>query len=298
MTKKNNSVQRICLLAFCALIAGGISASPAYAVIDKAKEAGLVPHKALYNIHLSKNKNGSQVINISGQMMYEWKPSCDAWVSNHRFNLLYEYADSPAMRISSDFATYESFDGKTLSFSSQRKRDGQLFEELRGNAKIEDEKEGGVSEALYSLPKDLSFDLPEGTLFPMSHTMSVLEKIKQGKKFYNTTIFDGGDQDGPVEVNSFIGKPIDPKNGIITSEKIDLSLLDAKAWDVRLAFFPLSSPDSTADYEISMVFLENGIVGNMLIDYEDFSVSQELVALERLDDSCSGQEELKEGEEN
>ncbi|MCB1782709.1 MAG: cell envelope integrity EipB family protein [Alphaproteobacteria bacterium] len=263
--------------------------------IDRALEQGLKPHRALYDIQLSKNKNGSQIVNISGQMMYEWKPSCDAWVSNHRFNMVYEYADGPAMQISSDFVTYESFDGKTINFTSQRKRDGQLFEELRGSAEM---SEGGpASEAVFNLPKGLTFDLPKGTLFPMGHTLSVLENIKKGKKFYSATIFDGGDEDGPVEVNSFIGKPIDPASVIKTDKDIDKSLLDSKAWEVRLAFFPLKNSESTADYEISLVFQENGVVSDMKIDYADFSVNQKLVALEPLEGGCNAKsDEEKKGD--
>ena len=61
-------------------------------------------------------KNGSQIINIHGQMFFEWKPSCEGWITNHRFTLAYDYADSPAMTISSDFSTFEGFDGKSSQF--------------------------------------------------------------------------------------------------------------------------------------------------------------------------------------
>ena len=52
---------------------------------DQAKKAGFVPHKALYEIRLAETKSGSQIVNISGQMFYEWKSACDAWISDHRF---------------------------------------------------------------------------------------------------------------------------------------------------------------------------------------------------------------------
>lgn len=262
----------------------GVWSAPAYAVLDKAREAGLAPHKALYDIRMAKNKSGSQILNISGQMMYEWQPSCDAWVSNHKFNLVYEYADGPPMRITSDFSTYESFDGKTLDFSSRRKRNGVLFDEVRGRAVSGGT--GGLSEAAYTVPRDLSFDLPSGTLFPMGHTLSVLRKIREGKKFYNATIFDGSDEEGPVEINSFIGEPVRALEWIEPAEDLDQSLVDTPAWKVRLAFFPLNTEESAADYEMSLIFHENGIVSDMVIEYKDFSVSQRLVALERLGDAC------------
>jgi len=239
------------------------------------------PHKALYEIKLAGTRSGSQILNISGQMFYEWQPVCDAWVTNHRFNILYEYADSAPMRITSNFSTYETFDGKSLSFTSQRKRDGELFEEMRGSAKMEDGKDG---EAIYTVPDSLEFNLPQGSLFPMAHTMAVANKIRSGQKFYNTTIFDGSDEDGPVQVNSFIGKSVKPSQEI--TDLIDKDLMMSPAHAVRLAFFPLQNPESTSDYEMELVFHENSLISDMTIEYDDFSVSQKLIAVEPMDDGC------------
>ena len=260
---------------------------PAHAVLDRAQKAGFAPHKALYKVSMETRKNGAQIANVSGQMFYEWKTSCDAWISNHRYDVLYDYADAPSMRVKSDFSTYEAFDGESLSFTSQRKRGGSIFEELRGNAKIKDEK----SEAVYSMPPDLVFKLPKGALFPMAHTLDVMEKIKQGKKFYKATIFDGSDKDGPVDINTFIGKVFDTAGMTETLENMDKDLIETKAWKLRLAFFPLLEYQSIADYEMDLVFHENGVISDMLIEYEDFSIRQKLVAIEPMKDVCEAKSE-------
>ncbi len=250
---------------------------------DTAVKAGFLPHRALYDIKLAGSKSGSQIINIGGQMFYEWQPSCEAWITNHRFKLRYEYADSPPMEIASEFSTYESFDKKSLSFTSQRKRDGDVFEELRGQADLDDENKG---EARYSIPEGLSYSLPAGSMFPMGHTLAVLDAIKAGKKFFTTVIFDGSDEEGPVEINAFIGKkiPVSAVMGPVTP--MSEILQSSPAWNVRLAFFPLSKPEATSDYEMSIIFHENGVISDMTIDYHDFSVSQKLVALDKMKGSC------------
>jgi hypothetical protein len=182
------------------------------------------------------------------------------------------------MRITSDFSTFEPFDGSRFNFVAQRKRDGEIFEELRGDAQIGDEGAGSIH---FRMPADVSYDLPAGSLFPMRHTLAVLENIRAGKTFFNATIFDGSDQDGPVEINAFIGgKEMDGVDGIAEGDKIDKSLLDTKAHDVRLAFFPLSKQEAGADYEMSLIFHDNGIISDMSVDYQDFSVTQKLTALE------------------
>jgi hypothetical protein len=271
-----------CVVTFLAAAPGPAQAVGLFKKDNKENIASvLTPHKALYDISLVATRSGSQVVNISGQMFYEWKPSCEAgaWITDHRFNLFYEYADSPGMRITSDFSTFETFDGESFSFSSRRKRDSNLYQEFRGNATVADK--GG--EAIYSIPEDIKFDLSKGALFPMAHTVEMVQKAQSDKKFFNAVVFDGSDDEGPVEINTFIGSPVNALKMIEPSEELDMSLLNTPAWKVRMAVFPTLKDDESADYEMSMIFHENGVISDMLVDYDDFSVKQKLVALEKLD---------------
>ncbi len=239
----------------------------------------LASHKALYDISLVATRSGSQIINISGQMFYEWKPTCDAWITDHRFNLFYEYADSPGMKITSDFSTFETFDGESFNFSARRKRDDSIYQEFRGRAIVENE--GG--EAVYNIPDDLNFDLDKNAMFPMTHTVEMIRTAKENKKFFQAVVFDGSDDEGPVSINTFIGKPANAMQVLEPSENIDMTLLNTPAWNVRMAVFPVLNEEASSDYEMSMIFHENGVISDMLIDYDDFSVAQKLVALEKVE---------------
>lgn len=250
---------------------------------DPAIQAGFIPHKALYEIKLSSKKSGAQILNIHGQMLYEWTSNCEAWNSAHKFNLVYEYADSPPMQLSSDYSLYESFDGASLDYYSQRKSDGAVVEELRGTANMD--VEGG--EAVNRVPDALSFDLPQGTLFPMKHSLDVLQQMRNGKKFYNAVIFDGSDQEGPIAVNAFMGGTKKVPEALARNKTIDQSLLSDTAHYIRLAFFPLKNEASESDYEMSMLLHDNGVISDMEIDYSDFSVVQRLIALEKTKADCS-----------
>lgn len=134
----------------------------------------LQPHKALYDIDLVATRSGSPIINISGKMMYEWKPACDGWITDHKFNLFYEYADSPAMKITSDFSTYESYDGEEFTFSARRKRNDEIYQEFRGNANFDDGLLNKSGLADFSIPDDVTFDLESGTYFPMTYTVKMI----------------------------------------------------------------------------------------------------------------------------
>lgn len=289
------SIFRICLFmmvifSFNAPLKAADFIEPKIIQSEEAEEF-LVPHKALYDIQLVATRSGSQIVNISGKMFYEWKPTCDAWVTDHRFNLFYEYADSPGMRVTSDFSTFETFDGENLNFSARRKRDNTLYQELRGKAVVADK--GG--EATFTMPEDLDFDLSKGAMFPMAHTIEMIKKAKAKDKFFKAVVFDGSDDEGPVEINSFIGAPVNAMKIIKASDELDMALLNTPAWKVRMAVFPTLTDEELSDYEMSMVFHENGIISDMLIEYDDFSVTQKLVALERLEktDSCKAKKTEK-----
>lgn len=248
-------------------------------------DPAITPHKAVYKIEMISKRSTAQVLNISGEMLFEWKIGCDAWMTDHRFNLFYEYADSSPMRITSDFTTYEMFRGDSFSFNSRRRRDGELYEELRGHASASADSPG---QAVFSMPEGLTYTLAPGSLFPMAHTVSVLRAARGGQKFFAATIFDGSDEEGPAEISAFIGKPVNAMARMTPNAKIDTALINTPAWQVRLAFFPLSSTESDSDYEMDLILHDNGVISDMVVDYKDFSVAQKLIGLEPLPKASCG----------
>ncbi|MCK5373735.1 MAG: DUF1849 family protein [Alphaproteobacteria bacterium] len=298
--------------AFCLVFALGfllLVSFPAFSMYDPALKEGFVPHKALYDIRLTSKKSSANISNIRGKMLYEWHSTCEGWVSSHKFDMLYEYIEVPSVHITSEFATYESFDGKEFNFTVQRKKDNYVFEEFRGVATFgdmkEEEKQTSLGHVSYSIPFGLTQDLPQATLFPTAHTLDVLKHIKKGDHFYKANLFDGSDTEGPVEINTFIGKEtayqsimtMNDKGEFVESKYIDPDLINTKVWKIRLAFFPLNTFDVMADYEMSAVFHENGIISSMKIDYEDFSITQRLIALEPIESGCIKKSSHGEGQD-
>lgn len=264
------------------LIAGLLAAAafPAQAErLDKTGRAALAGHKALYDIEMVSKRSSSQILNIHGQMYFALQPGCDAWTTDHRFNLYYEYADSAPMQITSDFTTYEPMDGQSFDFNSRRKRDGALYQELRGTA-VRDGQ--GNSHVTYTMPAGLTFDVPSGGMFPMAHTAAMMGNIRAGQKIFNAIVFDGSDEEGPIEINTVVGRSLPPVE-IPAGAAIDANLITVPARHVRMAFFPLAGEDGPAsDYEMDVALHDNGVISSMKVDYGEFSVSQKLVALEKL----------------
>lgn len=254
-----------------------LSAGNAYAV-------DLASHKAIYNIRMVAAKSGSQVVDVRGQMLYMFRKSCDGWISNHQFDISYEYAGAEPTDVLSKFTSFESFDGRALSFSSNRITNGENDQRLRGQASLSSGDKDG--EAVYSLPEPITYKLSPTTLFPAAHTTRLIERAGAGDKIITANIFEGSDESGPVDVNAVVVKAIAAGD----KQKIDSVLLKPKGWVMRMAVFPLESESETpsvSDYEMTMDLLENGVIRHMDVDYHDFSVSQDLVAIEPLrNDKC------------
>jgi EipB-like len=242
----------------------------------------LVAHKAVYDVKLLSAKNGSQIVGIRGKMTFTWKPSCNGWITDHNFKLRYDYADTEPSFIESDFTTFESTDHKELQFSSRRLRNGDVSEVIRGSATPE--------KANFTSPQASVYTISKGTIFPTEHTDSLLQSARTGKKFLSSHVFDGSDQEGVLDVSSVIGKPqtnhiyLQPVSAAesVIDKAIDKKLLSGRSWPVRMGFFTEAQEEPTADYEMSLILQENGIISDMIIDYTDFTIRQKLVNLETI----------------
>lgn len=269
------------LCAFSALSPlHGVQASP----LTSSKLAG---HKAVYEIHMTGNKIGSQVIGVNGKLLYSARASCEGWITDHQFLLTYEYTGTPRVDVDTKIASFETYDGSKMTFSSIRRSNGEILERIRGNAEMQAEKKGAVQ---YIAPEDVSYDLSSGTLFPIAHTQELIAAAQAGKKVFHASVFDGGEGKGADEINAIIGHAVAPSQASKNPAKnIDVKLLAVEGWDVRLAVFPSEQTDSNADYELNMTLLANGVIKNMDIDYHDFTISQKLVALEKINEDKCGE---------
>ncbi len=256
-----------------------LSASGAMAA-GLAGVSGMHPHRAIYEVSLSSIESGGQLVDIRGKMYFEWEKTCESWTTDHRSTLVYEYADGTSSRINSDFAAYETLDGKDLNFSSRRENNGALFEEFRGHAKLTTNADGSAN---FSVPSELNFKLPKNTFFPMQHTDEILARARKGEKFFNATLFDGSDDKGPQLVNVFIGTAMDPMKGLKVNKNMDLALLKSPGRHMRLAFFPAEDDASAAEYEMDLVALDNGVVSDIKVIYDTFTITQKLVALQGIE---------------
>ncbi|MBV6632310.1 MAG: cell envelope integrity EipB family protein [Alphaproteobacteria bacterium] len=274
------------LSAVVAVLALGFGASAIAAPVSNQAGEGIAdlfqPHKAIYQLKMTAVRNLQRISSVSGEMFFEWGDACEAWTTTQKFQLDYAYVEGAGQKFVSDYSSWEAKDGETFSFTSKNLSNGRVNKVYRGSA---ERANSGRGEADFSRPEEKQIAIPRGFLFPSEHTFKLLEAAKDGRKIFGATMFDGSDDQGPVLVNAVIGKRVDA----LDEAEEDNPALREPGWSVRMAFFDTqgdNSDSTSANYEMTVTLLENGIVRDLAIDYDDFSLAGELVTIDTLE-PCS-----------
>ena len=260
--------RRLRLLLLTLSLAGMLSAP--------APAAEIAPHRALYAMTLASTHNDSGVVDANGTMDYEWGETCDGWTIEQRYRLKMRYVESRDVDIASSFVTWESKDGLRYRFNQRQLRNGELDQEIRGEAHLDGPGKGGV--AVFTKPRPQTLKLAPGVLFPSAHTILLIDQARAGESFVSRQVFDGATDENAVQVSAVIGAKVtaDP-----VSAKLG-PLLQRPGWNVRLAFFPADVNAEEPDYELGMRLLDNGVSRDMVIDYGDYSIRAKLDDIEAL----------------
>lgn len=269
--------------AFLWLGSGLLSASGAPAPAPPPPHAAvpLAAHRALYELTKDDSvppRGGRDVVAAHGTMGYEVQDVCDGWATRQRLNMTITDADGQDTDMDSDYATWESKDGLSFRFHMVQKSDAAVTSQTDGSAHLT--RTGGPGQVEYRLPKEAQVELPAGTLFPMMHTLAIINAAREGKKFLALPLFDGTDDNG-FEYSSIA--ILDWKPPFQTSHPFLNALASTR---VRIAFFDHSRADETPTYEVAMRYWENGVADDMVMDFEDFVMRAKLTELTPLPKRC------------
>jgi hypothetical protein len=241
-----------------------------------AEAAEIAPHRALYTMSLGNARNDSGVVDARGTMDYEWGETCEGWTIEQRYRLKMHYAETSDVDIASSFVTWESKDGLRYRFNQKQTRNGEVDQEIRGEARLDGPGKGGVAE--FTKPQPQTLQLEPGVMFPSAHTILLIDSARAGENFLSRLIFDGATDENAVQVSAVIGQKLTADPAAATRSP----LLERPGWRVRLAFFPVDANAEKPDYELGMRLLDNGVSQDMVIDYGEYSIRAKLDDIEPL----------------
>jgi EipB-like len=225
-----------------------------------AQAVELAAHRALYQLTL--NSSRGDVAAATGTIAYEALDACDGWAVRQRLQMTLTNRDGQDVEMLSDYATWESKDGLSFRFRMKQTTETAVTSQTEGEAKLD--RQNGPGEAHYTAPRDMVQKLPGGTLFPMAHTVAILDAAQAGKKFAAIPLFDGmadsGAQDSTVAIL-----------GWNAPERSDFpALSDVPFTRVHIAFFDRESGATTPNLEVGMKYWANGVDDDLQMDFGDF----------------------------
>jgi len=241
----------------------------------------LSPHRAVYDLELKSATKRSGVEGLTGRMVIEMTGSkCEGWSVNFRLVNDFQLLRGKSRLIDSRSTSWESADGSQMSFFEREFIDNNPYAVTRLKATLRD---GRVKQ---KLPKKKEFKIPAETIFPVAHQQRLIEKARSGIFRDKSVVYDGADHENFYQAITFIGKL---KKGKKLSRTIkgngEKSLLsNTNFWPVSVSYFLLKSKvqQDTPSQQISFQMYENGIAGDLTIDYGDFAMTGKLTHLDKL----------------
>ena len=256
-------------------------AFPPQLQLGQALAAGLSPqpHRAVYELSL-KRASSANVIEAGGRLAMEWTADCEGHVLNQR--ILTRLVDSEGQEVLNDYqvTSWESLDGATFRFNSRNEINGELVEEVAGVARLE--APGGPGVVEFAKPEPGTLALASGVLFPTEHTLAVIRAARAGERMIELPLFDGSGMESVFSTFSVIGE----REATSPEAERHPALRGVASWPVHLAYFRIppkpGEPDGLPEFETGMRLFENGVTGDIVLDYGGFELGGVLSRLDPL----------------
>jgi hypothetical protein len=230
-----------------------------------ADAADFVGHRALYRVSLNSAEARSGIASVRGAVLYRFADVCDGWTAENRTLLRMDYGEGDEGETEWSHVSWESKDGRRFRFHVRDIRDGQLIEELEGQASLTEPRGPGI--ARFVRPEEHDLTLPPGTQFPTGHLMALLDVARSGRRHESGVVFDGSSLDNPYVVGSVVRAASEGTKRNLAKRA---NLAEMPVWSLRLAFFPVSGREATPKFEVGITFRDDGIADSIVQDFGDF----------------------------
>ncbi len=264
-------------LCFVLLLGLGILSSGAVHAVDgterEALSQGLVSHQAFYGLSVARLDPRNYRQGVAGGLSLEFVNACDGYVLNQRFVIQTSTEDGPVLN-DMVLNSWESHDGRRFRFKLKDEVNGDLDQQLAGEAKL---VQGGKSKVRFTLPPDTDLPLPDGTIFPTEHTIRLLALARAGENWLQVPVYDGSAADSYVEIGGFVSGELPPD---ASGRAVLKPLEGVRSWRIRLAYFTSEKAQDMPDYEIGYRLYENGVADDIVFDYGDYAIRATLQQLD------------------
>ena len=265
-------------------VAGAALYRPA-AAAPPADQVLLAPHRAVYDLKLSKSHGSRGIEAVRGRILYDFSGNaCEGY--QLQFRQVSELDSGEGQAALSDLrsTTWEDGEARKFRFNSEN-----LFNEQRTDI-VDGQAERNAKTVAISLskPKEKNLTMPAGAVFPTEHMRRIITAARAGKSVLEFPVYDGSET-GEKLYNTLtvIGRPIVPGEKLAddAAGKIP-ELAKLTRWPVTSSYFEKKDEkdeklgEQTPVYSIGFELYENGISRALVLDYSDFTITGEMTSLE------------------
>lgn len=257
----------------------------AVAPADKAPAVILAPHRAIYDLKLSKASGSRGIQGLRGRIVYDFSGNaCDGYELH--FRQVSELESGEGKNVLSDLrsTTWEDGEAKRFRFNSENVVSAKQTDTVDGSA----ERNASAVAVDLTKPKSRKFTVPVNAVFPTEHMRRIVLAARDGKSVLDFPVYDGSET-GEKLYNTLtvIGRAIAPGQKPVNDAGAKIpELSKLTRWPVTISYFEQKDEnqeqtgEQTPVYAITFELYENGISRALILDYNDFTISGEMSSLE------------------
>lgn len=265
--------------------------SPAMAQAPSVADAARVvlqPHRIVYQVQLGP-KGGSQgLASASGLMALEFSGNaCEGYATNYRQVVDLVASDGGARRMDFRVNLFEDGDNHRFTFTMLNRMQGQVLRDADGEARRR--ADGSLSVAMRKPPGRKS-DFDGDVMFPSAMSIAMIAAAQKGERAFRNRVFDGSEGGEKVfEVNATIGQPLEGDRNNRVEEVLRVpDLASMRRWPVSMAYYNDEPGDRVPVYVLRSVVFANGVMGDLVFEFPEFSLTARAVKYEALKaDPCA-----------
>ncbi len=238
----------------------------------EAADSAVAPHRAIYEVGLVRADPASGIAGLSGAAFYEWSADCDRTVVNRDTRLEVQPPEGEPVSVRVEFSAWERLDGRAFGFAGRTDRNGIATEARSGTARL---AAAGGGEVVYSQPRGRRLALEPGTMFPSAWVRDVIDHARTGKGLLTRSVFFGEDEDDLLTASVLVL----PTGASGDSPDAPAALDGLARWRAQFAFFGADDA-ALPTFESTEWFYENGVGGDAVIAFPEFTIRYRLKAVE------------------
>lgn len=239
----------------------------------------LLPHTTSYRLVLDGSKPTGQLEGMTGQIDYEMKGDACAGYSTvtRQTSESTSGEDDPVTQEITSTA-WEDGAGQSYRFDSQLRSSTDGPSEVAATVTRDGPDALKVS---VTKPKDETLVLKGEVLLPTEHVLHVIAAGQAGRRVVQARVYDGANEpDRVFDTLTVIGRPgSDPA---AAPPPARAALTGHTYYPVSVSYYETDKTDGTPAYVMSFTLYDNGVVGNLKIDYGKYALIGTMTRFEPL----------------